>query len=94
MPDDPSKCWLFVSDVAKTWAGASQTCSQLGGHLAIVTDDSLRESLARELTENAASATKWWIGLRNTPMDDWYHIDESSVGELVLCFRLWSPRDM
>ena len=71
---DPSRCWLFVSDVARSWAGASQTCSSLGGHLAKVDNDDLHRAIIRELAEYP-SASKWWIGLRNTLIhEDWWFL--------------------
>ena len=69
--NDSSSCWLFVTDDVKTWGDAAQTCTALGGRLAVETDSDVRDALVAEMTEGGYSPTeRWWFGLRNTYFED------------------------
>ena len=70
LTNDPTRCWLFLSDTKQTWGGASQNCISFGGNLAIEYDQDLHTAIAREAASYGREHN-WWIGVRGTDYEHW-----------------------
>ena len=82
LTNDPTRCWLFLSDTKQTWGGASQYCISSGGNLAVEYDLDLHNAIAKEVASYGREHN-WWIGVRGNDYEHWTWNTGSHISKRV-----------